>query len=248
MRSGFQRAIRSVTLVFAVPGAALAGPPLSIDDPGILDPGKYEFILASSMEKRASGNAYFFPVIDVSYGISTNVQVAAVATRAINRPEEGSRKSDFGPGALGIKWRFLNQGDLQMSVAPYFESVLRNGAVDRGVVDDTEAWVLPVELQYQFADWRLNTEVRYAAARDTGDEWSYGIAGAVPLADRIEALVEFHGGADRTLDDKGLLYRLGLDLAVRDDLHVLVAAGSSFHEPGDDDLDFQAYLGLQWFP
>lgn len=242
------RAVLGAVCVAGLPMAALAGPPLSIDDPGILDPGKFEIIVAATAETRDSGDSYFLPIIDVSYGVSQDVQVSAVLTRAVTNPADDETKSDVGPAALGIKWRFLDRDALQMSVAPFWETLPRQGAADRGVSDDVDALVVPVEFQYQFASWRLNAEVAYATVHDDADEWIYGVAAAYPLTDRVEALVELHGGADRTFDDNGTLYRVGMDLTLSERFHLLASLGSSFDEPGSDDLDVQAYLGLQWFP
>jgi hypothetical protein len=226
---------------------AEAGPPLSIDDPGILDPGQAEIILAGSVESRQAGADWFFPILDVSYGLTPNVQLALVAARIVHSPDDGGTKSDFGPGVIGVKWRFLNRGALQMSVAPYYETLLRDGAEDRGVIDDVDSWVIPVEFQYDLEGWRINGEARYAAIQDDRDQWGYGLAATFPVSPSLEAMFELHGGADRTFDDHGLLYRAGVDLAVSESFHVLASAGSGITESGDDDLRFQAYLGLQWF-
>ncbi|MDH4022177.1 MAG: hypothetical protein OEV14_03550 [Gammaproteobacteria bacterium] len=225
--------------------AAVAGPPLSIDDPGILDPGKLELILATSVETRPSGDTYLLPILDVSLGVSENVQVSAVATRAVWDPDGGSSKSDFGPGAIGAKWRFVNQGALQLSVAPYYEAPLRDGAEDRGVLEFENSWVLPAEFQYDFEHWTVNAEAGYAFSRE---EWGYGVAATVPLNDSIAVLGEVHGGSDRYFNDDGTLYRVGIDLAFTEAWHLLASVGSSISEPGNDDLDLQGYLGLQWFP
>jgi outer membrane receptor protein involved in Fe transport len=235
-----------MTVLLQLP--AQAGPPLSIDDPGILDPGAFEIIVASAFESRDSGEQWLLPILDVSYGLGPDLQLGVVATRAVADPDEGSRKSDFGPASVGIKWRFLDAGALQMSVAPFFETLLRDGAADRGVVEDVDAWVLPVQWQYQLAEWRLNAELRYAAISGDDNEWGYGVAAAYPVSENLELMGELHGGADRSLDDRGALYRLGADLRLSERWHLLVSAGAAFDEPGDDDTDLQGYFGLQWFP
>lgn len=224
---------------------SLAGPPLSIDDPGILDPGKFEVILAAAVETRPSGDSFLLPILDVSLGVSENIQVAAVATRVVSDPDDGSSKSDFGPGAVGAKWRFLNRDALQMSVAPFYEGLLRPGAEDRGVIELENTWVLPVELQYDFEHWTFNTEVGYAFERE---EWAYGVAATVPLNDRIAVMGELHGGSGRYFDNDSKLYRVGIDFAFNESWHLLASLGSSISEPENDDIDLQGYLGLQWFP
>lgn len=229
-------------------GLAEAGPPLSIDDPGILHPGAFEIIVASTLETRDSVSSYELPVLDVSLGISSNIQVSAVAARVVSDPYGESKQSDFGAGQVGLKWRFLNGDALQMSVAPTYETLLRDGAADRGVADDIDAWLLPVQFQYEFTGWRFNGEVGYAFTHDVADEWSYGAAIAVPLTGSVEGLLELHGSANDEFDDDAWFYRVGADLALDEQFHVLVSVGSTITESGDDDLDLQGYLGLQWFP
>lgn len=226
---------------------ASGGPPLSIDDPGTLDPGQIELIMAGVSETRDSGTEYLLPVLDVSFGLSPDVLLGVVITRAVSDPDDAASRSDFGPGSIGLKWRFLNSETVQMSIAPFFEGLLRDGAADRGIAEDVEAWVLPMQFQYDFPALRVNAEVRYAALRDAGDEWGYGVAVGYPASERLELLAEVHGGATRRFNDETLLYRVGADYAWSDSFHVLVSAGSSISEPGDDDIDLQAYLGLQWF-
>ncbi len=228
-------------------GPTTAGPPLSIDDPGILDPGQVELILAGAFEDTDAAFTYELPVIDLSYGLTPNVQISAAATRAGIEPDQGDSKSDFGLGAVGLKWRFWNRDALELSVAPFYETLLRDGAADRGVVDELDAWTVPVQMQYSFSRWRLNAELGYSAIRNSGDEWSYGVAASTPVRDDLELMAEVHGGALKDLDDHGTLYRLGFDWATRETLHVLFSAGSSLHQPGDEDIDLQGFLGLQWF-
>ena len=235
-----------MTVVLQLP--AHAGPPLTIDDPGILDPGTFEIIVASSLETRDSGDQWFWPILDVSCGLGPDLQLGVVATRVVVDPDPGSRKSDFGPAAVGLKWRFLDAGDLQMSVAPFVETLLREGAVDRGVINDVDVWALPVQWQYQLDEWRLNAELRYVAVSGETNEWGYGVAVARPVNERIELMAELHGGADRSLDDHGVLYRFGADVALSERWHLLMALGGSIDEPGDDDIELQGYFGLQWFP
>lgn len=228
-------------------GPTIAGPPLSIDDPGILDPGQVELILAGTLEETDTAFSYELPVIDVSYGLTPNVQLSAVAARAGLDPDQGESKSDFGLGAIGMKWRFWNRDGLELSVAPFFETLLRDGAADRGVVDDVEAWTVPVQMQYGFTSWRLNAELGYSAIRDGDDEWSYGVAASTPVRDNLELMAEVHGGALKDLEDHGTLYRLGFDWAARETFHVLFSVGSGIHQSGDEDIDLQGFLGLQWF-
>ena len=45
-----------------------------------------------------------------------------------------------------------------------------------------------------------------------------------------------------------LNFNVGFDTEVRPELHLLISAGSAIRNPDEGDgLDFNAYLGLQWF-
>lgn len=90
---GLRRIGAVLAITCASPLAALAGPPLSIDDPEILDTGSFEVIVAAAIDSRDSGDSYLFPILDVSYGLSENIQLAAVASRINNDPDDGARRA-----------------------------------------------------------------------------------------------------------------------------------------------------------
>lgn len=230
-------------------GPAWAGPPLTIDDPGILDPGQWEVILIGAGEWRDSGDFYELPALDVTYGVSDNIQASAVVARVEAKPDGDSSRSDFGAGEVAAKWRFVNSGPWQVAVSAVYGFNVRDGAVDRGVVDDTDTWAIPLDLEYDFSAWRLGAELAYAAVRDEEDEWGYGVAVYVPVGERVELLAEVAGATDTDWSDHSLSYRLGADVAVSDSFHVLVAAGAGLEDDFDDgdELDLAAFLGLQWF-
>lgn len=72
---------------------AHAGPPLTIDDPGILDPGALELILASAGEDRKSGRVIQRPILDVSLGLTENTQIAMLIPWQLERPDGEPHKS-----------------------------------------------------------------------------------------------------------------------------------------------------------
>lgn len=227
---------------------AVAGPPLSIDDPDILEPGQFEVILAGTVEKGASERVWELPLVDLSFGLTPQVQLSAVASRIVLDPDDGSRKSDFGTGSIGLKWRFIEAAALQVSVAPFFETELREGAVERGVVEDVETWTLPVQGQYEFGSWRLNGELAYTAARGAMDEWAFGVAASWPVSTVLTAMVELHGAAEPGFNETAGYLRIGADIALSESWHVLGALGRGIHEPGEADTDLLGYFGIQWFP
>jgi hypothetical protein len=224
-----------------------AGPPLTLEDPDILEPGQWEIILASTYERRKSGTAYELPLLDVSLGLSTNIQASAVLARAGSKPRGESGKSDLGLAEFSIKWRFLETERLQLAFAPLYEFPARSGAVDRDVIDDERALVLPLVAEYGWLVWRINTQLGYVAARNEPDGWTWAVAGARPLGERVELLLEVYGDSADGFDDRSLSWRVGFEVELPEDLNLLLAGGSGLRDADGDDLRFDAFLGLQWF-
>lgn len=228
----------------------LAGPPLAIDDPGILDPGSWELIGAATAAGADSGDVYEFPVLDVSFGLSENTQLSAAFPYVFSDPAGESSDSDFGNLQLGFKWRFFNSENLQVAFAPVHAFGITLTAATVGIGDDTDVTFLPVNLEYALpADWRFNAELGYAIVKEAPDELGYGVALAHPLGSRTEIMFELYGASASDFDDNFLNYHVGFDVAMTEAMHFLFSVGSGLSRPsGEEKLDYDVYLGLQYFP
>ena len=119
----------------------------------------------------------------------------------------------------------------------------------KGIGDDSDvlAFLVPAEYQVNEA-WRLNVSVGYASVEDSGDEWGYGAAVAYGLNDRWELLLELSGATNTDFDDDLLDVRAGFDFGVTENFHLLFSAGTGLRElDGEDELDYDVFLGLQFF-
>jgi hypothetical protein len=133
-------------------------------------PAGWEIIIAAAVSSTDAIDVYEAPVLDVSYGLSTNIQISARMPYVSVDREDGGSASDHGHLELGFKWRFLHDDRLQLAVAPLYLFGFSASAAKRGI--DTE-----------------------------------------PVAN----------------------------------MHVLFLVGSGFRAPQDNELNFDAYLGLQFF-
>ncbi len=219
-----------------------------IDDPGILDPGQWEFITAVTGESARSGEVYELPVFDVSYGITPDIQ-ASMVYPYVRVDESGSgSESDFGNLEVAVKWRFWNSEELQVSLGPGYQLGVSSRDAARGIGAETDSLSLPIDLEYALGgDWRLNAEIGYGIVSDGSDEWGYGVSVAHPLGSRTEAMFELYGGALSDFDDDFLGWTLGFDVALTDPLHLLLSGGTGLREPaGAEDVDYSFFLGLQY--
>ena len=120
---------------------------------------------------------------------------------------------------------------------------------ERGLGDDSDTLLLPLAAEYRINNrLRLNPSLGYASVDEGEDEWAYSAALAYALNSRWELLCELAGATDTDFDDDTLDVRAGFDFAIRDDFHLLFSAATGLREPrGEGGLDYDLYVGLQWF-
>lgn len=238
-------------LVFCASQPVLAGPPLSIDDPGVLDQWHWEIIGATTMTSSSAGDYWQAPLLDISLGVIQDyVQVGFVYPYAHADSGNESSQSDFGNAELGAKWRFIKNNRLQMAFAPYHAFGVSSRTAAKGIGGDNDATVLPINAEYRVDDrWALNGEIRYVSVDNASNEWGYGAAVAYAPNDRWTLLAEVAGASDTDFNDDFLELRAGFDTTLTDSLHLLFSIATGLKEPSDaDKLDYDVFLGLQYFP
>lgn len=226
----------------------VAGPPLAIDDPGVLAPGQWEIIVASTMASTPEGHAWEAPLLDVSYGLTPNTQASIAVPYVFVSPEDRRSGSDVGNWSIAYKWRFANTDKLQLAFAPTYTVGISVSAAARGVGDDSDILFLPLNFQYDMGEWSLNGELGYAHIKSGSDGWGYGGALSRPVGDNTVLMFEIYGGAGTDFDNDSLNFHVGLDTRLRQDLHLLLSAGSGLRAPAEtSELEFDLFLGLQYF-
>ena len=238
-------------LIFCKSSMALAGPPLSIDDPGVLAAWHWEIIGATTLTSSSGGDYWQVPLLDVSLGVIEDyVQVGLVYPYAHADSGGGGTRSDFGNTEFGVKWRFFRNERLQLAFAPYHAFGVSTRTAARGIGDEHDATVLPINAKYRVNDrWALNGEIRYVSIDDASNEWGYGAAVAFAPNARWTLLAEVAGASDTGFDNDFLELRAGFDMTVTDSLHVLFSIATGIEEPnGAGQLDYDVFLGLQFFP
>ena len=226
--------------------STMAGPPLSLEDPGILDQGQWEVITATTFPSTDSGDAWQAPLLDVSLGVVQDyVQIFAAYPYVYSDPDDGDSEWDFGNLETGIKWRFINTERLQVAVGGVYAFGVTRNTAEKGIGDDGDVAALVVPVEYQLTDkWRLNTSVGYASVEDGGDEWGYGAAVAYGMNERLELLFELSGASDTDFADDILDVRAGFDFAFTDAFHFRVSAAPGLREPdGEVELDYDILVG-----
>ncbi len=115
-----------------------AGPPLSIEDPGILEQGQWEIITAATATSIGAGKVYQFPVADVSLGVvEDKVQISAVYPYVFAQLDDQDKDSDFGNLELGVKFKVWDSASWQVAVAPAYSFGITRSLAETGIGVDT---------------------------------------------------------------------------------------------------------------
>lgn len=239
----------SAALYFASIAATFAGPPLTIDDPGILQPGGLEIILAADGAKTDAIKTYDFPVLDTSLGLTENIQMSVVLPlQKIDEPGEPS-KTDMGYGEVGVKWRFFKNDSTELAFAPAYSVPLNDGSTVRGVIDDIRILNLPLLAGWEYGDWSILAQVAYAISSKSGNGWDYGVAGGYQLTAKLQLLAEIYGATGSRASQTDVNYNLGFDYGFTEQFHLLVSARSKLFSdlPSEERLKYGWFVGLQWF-
>ena len=236
-------------LSFGLITVTLAGPPLTIDDTGILQPGGLEIILAADGAKTDAIKAYDFPVLDASLGLTENIQMSVVLPmQKIDEPGEPS-KTDIGYGEVSVKWRFFKNDSLELAFAPAYAVPLNDASTVRGVIEDIRILNLPLLAGWEFGDWSVMTQVAYAVSSKSGNGWDYGVAGGYQVNEKMQLLAEVYGATFSRASETDVNYNLGVDYGFTEQFHLLVSARSKLFSdlPSEERLKYGWFVGLQWF-
>ena len=241
MRSG---RVVVATLAFGVSIAhAEAGPPLLTDDPGTPGDGHWEMNFAWLTERAADARHDEAPLVDLNYGLGERVQLKFEMPWVV---ETGGSNNGFGDAALGVKWRFFDQGEggWQMSMYPQAEcpppGLHHAASAEAGV-----GWILPIEVQRDFGGFDAGFEVGRTLAPSHGDDgWIAGVAIGGDVSEHLQLLAELH---DETVEHEGheLAFNVGTRATLSEHFTLLASVGTDVDSTIEARNRWLSYLGLQ---
>ena len=220
---------------------------MTTEDTGIADPGAFEIIVGSTWENGDEGESGEVPFLDVTYGITERFQIAgAIGWAHVN--DDDSTRSDWGNGVFGVKGLLWSSGGWALTTAPAWAFKVSDTSARRGVADDFNVFAVPVEFGYEADGWRAWAELGHSWADGDGqEEWFYGAVVGVSAWQGAELLAELNG-ADPEDDDSSLQTRIGIDQEINENWHLLFSVAAGLDGPEGGELDWAAFLGIQWFP
>lgn len=120
-------------VIFFLSGRTIAGPPFRTDDPIPVPYSHGELYLFSTGTIDDSGTSGIGPAVEFNYGILHDTQFHLVLPLAFNAPKGASPKFGYGDTELGVKFRFIDQGNIYPDVATFPLMEIPTGSASRGL-------------------------------------------------------------------------------------------------------------------
>ena len=224
-----------------------AGPPFRTDDPEPVEYLHWEFYVATQYandKDRVSGTA---PHLELNYGVAPNVQVHLLVPAAFDRPRGGPTLYGLGDLELGMKYRFIQEGDFRPMVGTFPILHLPTGNENRGLGNGRAQLFLPVWLQKSWGPWTSYGGGGYWF-NPGADNKNYWYVGWLVQRDITKWLTVggevFHQTPPTRDGEYQTGYNLGAIINVTDNHHLIFSAGSDIH--GANLFSFYAAYQLTW--
>lgn len=210
-----------------VAAPALAGPPYLTDDPEPVELGHWEVYAASQWfltRGAADGTA---PHVEVNYGALPDLQLHVIVPAALAVRSGEPTRYGLGDVELGVKYRFIDEGNRRPQVGTFPLLELPTGSASRGLGFGRVQVFLPIWIQKSFGRWTTygGGGVRLASSeRDAIAGWlvQRGLGKNVTLGTEAFLTVPLsHGSAEMRIN-------LGLVVDFSALQHLLLSAGPAF--------------------
>ena len=236
-------------LLLGLPSVVWSGPPMVGDDPGTAERSHLEVIVAINGASRPSIDSAQVPLLDLAYGLSSNTEISLVMARQEIKTNVESSSSGWGDAVIGYKWRFFNNETLQLAISGSYSHAMRHSSARRGLVEDVGIVTLPLMASLEVGENVWNLQIGYSINSIGGKAFDYSMALGHPIGNSGQLWFELWGLADNHFDNEEFNFRVGLDYALGERTHVLAALGGPITSRlgREDELNYDFYLGLQWF-
>lgn len=101
------------------PESAVSSPPMEMDDPGTPGSRGLELNIVGSFDRIGDGRGAE-SLLDANYGIGDRIQLKYERPYVSEGTVGGESQSGLGATELGVKWRFIDHGGLEVAVYPNY--------------------------------------------------------------------------------------------------------------------------------
>jgi hypothetical protein len=183
-------------------------------------------------------------MVEVNYGPLANVHLHLIAPLAYDHGPGGPTSYGYGDTELGVKWRFVQEGDWVPMVGTFPLVELPTGSAERRLGNGYARVFVNLWLQKSFGPWTTYGGGGYWVNPGDGNRnyWFFGWQAQRRLGEVVTVGAEvFHTSAAEVGGSGETRFNIGLVADISDLQHLLFSAGTRFGAP----LEGQFYVAYQ---
>lgn len=234
-----------LTLALATLAAAQGGPPLLTDDPGTVDPGKWEINVAWIHRQLPGRVENEVPHFDAAHGFTRNAQFKLEVPWVI-ASEGGPAVSGDGGFSTGVKWRFLDAKGARPAISTYPQIgfSLAPRSVRLGLSEGGTSLLIPLQVEWDLNSLSVNPDLGLLFRVGGKPGWLGGVAIGHAFGS-TDLLAEIHGEGVFSTGEANWVAQLGLRYDFGERSTLLFAFGRTIASSNSDPLRWTSYLGIQ---
>ncbi len=222
-------------MLLLVPAVAHAGPPYLTDDPEPVEYRHWELYLASQGFAGPGGHwTGTAPHVEVNYGVLPDVQLHLIAPLVYDATPGAPVQYGYGDTELGVKWRFVEEGDWVPMVGTFPLVEVPTGDPARGLGTGSVQVFLNLWLQKSFGPWTTYGGGGYWVNPGEGnrDYWFVGWLAQRRLGEVVSLGAEVYFNTARTVDATSeVRFDVGAVLDLSSIHHLLFSGGTRIGAP-----------------
>ena len=222
-----------------------AGPPFVTDDPEPVEYRHWEFYIASQYVHDDAGVSATAPHIELNYGAFQDTQLHIIVPFVYSSPKEDSRKYGLGDIEVGVKYRFIHEGDIMPQIGLFPIVVSSTGSKSRGLGEGHVRLFIPLWLQKSWGPWTTYGGGGYWInnGNDNKNYWQTGWEIQRKISEKLTVGAEIFNTSPTAKDESDRTgFNIGTIINISEDYHLLFSAGRDMHGPSN----LTVYLGFQW--
>jgi hypothetical protein len=235
------------TALVCLASPVFAGPPYNVDDPGTLEPGRYNFTAAFISSQSSGKETQSFPNLTLKYGLKDATQISLGFGGISKRTAAAGRETGFADTTLGIKWRFKNETktDPQWALGYQIKMPTANKSMGLGTGNfDHRLW-LTFGKSFQRLKFFGNVGYNFLGDAKGTNNIYYGLATTFQATEHLIVGAQVYGNAPnaRGKNDE-LAWGVGLRYNYAPDRALMLQVGRS--ERGFSDLNVYAGVSINF--
>jgi hypothetical protein len=181
------------------------GPPWRTDDPIPVEFKQHELYLFSTGVSDDGGVSGVGPAVEFNYGVFPSTQFHIVLPLAFDAPKDGKKHFGYGDTELGIKYRFVEQGNLMPAIATFPIAELPTGNASESLGNGKTQLYLPIWFQKDIGSWTVCTGTGYWINPGTDNKnWQFfGLQAQYNFSDEFYLGAEIFHQTASTINSNG---------------------------------------------